>query len=572
VSDKADNLQDKPELPRGWVKTTLGEACTRVQYGWTTSAVESGNYKLLRTTDITSGFIEWSNVPFCRDEPPELDKFFLGDGDIVVSRAGSVGASILVTSPPQAVFASYLIRLRSGIDQKFVAYFMKSPFFWQQVEDKAAGIAMANLNASKLQQMSLLVPPLKEQQRIVEKLETLLSDLDAAVASLETAKEKLKGQRQALLRAAVEGELSREWRETNQGKIEPASELLKHVLQERRERWEVEQKTKRRKNANYEEPKAPDTTNLPELPEGWVWANLNQLKAFSLYGPRFSSDDYSSKGVNVLRTTDINESGKVNIETTPKLDLSNNDFDKYHLERGDLLITRTGSIGTLAVFNDEVRAIAGAYLIQYRLIDPSMVWYIFYFLKSPNGQMSLTRGSAGSGRLNLNAPNIETIPIPLPSLQEQVAIVERIEQLHSDSYNLETSIGAELKRTEVMRQSILKQAFEGTLVAQNSNDENASVLLERIREEKERIAKEPKVKRPKTPRKNKAEGDRVPLVETLRQAQKPLSPEELFRASGHDAGSVEAFYTELKEATSAGLIVEARNVASNRDSLLTASP
>src|SRR5437879_5732453 len=120
-----------------------------------------------------------------------------------------------------------------------------------------------------------------------------------------------------------------------------------------------------------------------ELPPGWAWTNLNLLKLFSLYGPRFSSESYRTSGYFVLRTSDISESGKVDTQSAPRLPLSDHDFAKYKLCPGDLLITRTGSLGTLAVFDDSIEAIAGAYLIQFRLVAPFVTSrYIFYFMKS----------------------------------------------------------------------------------------------------------------------------------------------------------------------------------------------
>ena len=92
------------ELPDGWVWTTLGEISQPPQYGWTTSAQNRGKLRLLRTTDITSGSIDWEAVPFCQKEPDDKKKYLLKDGDIVISRAGSVGFSCLIKGPKQAVF------------------------------------------------------------------------------------------------------------------------------------------------------------------------------------------------------------------------------------------------------------------------------------------------------------------------------------------------------------------------------------------------------------------------------------------------------------------------------------
>jgi type I restriction enzyme S subunit len=111
------------DLPNGWTLSTLGEISTKPQYGWTTKANhESGKVKLLRTTDITSGQINWATVPYCSKEPDDLDKYLLKPGDIVISRAGSVGVSYLLTEIDNAVFASYLIRFRpiEPVDKKYV--------------------------------------------------------------------------------------------------------------------------------------------------------------------------------------------------------------------------------------------------------------------------------------------------------------------------------------------------------------------------------------------------------------------------------------------------------------------
>ena len=122
-------------MPHSWAWVTLGEVCIKPQYGYTTKARHgvSDGLKLLRTTDITSGKINWHEVPVCTNDPDDLSKYLLHDGDIVVSRAGSVGASILLRDPPQSVFASYLIRLRTltGISAHYVSYYLKSTSFWQ---------------------------------------------------------------------------------------------------------------------------------------------------------------------------------------------------------------------------------------------------------------------------------------------------------------------------------------------------------------------------------------------------------------------------------------------------------
>ena len=195
------------------------------------------------------------------------------------------------------------------------------------------------------------------------------------------------------------------------------------------------------------------------LPEGWKYSTLNELKLFSIYGPRFSSKDYSINGIAVLRTTDITEGGKVKWDNCPKLPLSDRAYEKYKLLRNDLLITRTGSIGTVAIFNDNVKAIPGAFLIHYRIKNNVKVPYIFYFLKSDIAQKHFKKHSTGIGRPNLNVPNIEQLEIPIPSEEMQTQIVEEIEKRFSEADNLENAVDESLAKAETLRQSILKQAF-----------------------------------------------------------------------------------------------------------------
>ena len=169
-------------LPGGWVLAKIEDLCTQPQYGWTTSADKNGTgLKLLRTTDISSGAVNWSTVPACAQDPDDPQKYLLGLGDILVSRAGSVGLSYLVQECPKAIFASYLIRFRPNppLESEFIALYLKSPRYWAVIAGETAGIAIPNVNASKLKQIEIPLPPLAEQKRIVAKVEQLIARVKA---------------------------------------------------------------------------------------------------------------------------------------------------------------------------------------------------------------------------------------------------------------------------------------------------------------------------------------------------------------------------------------------------------
>lgn len=213
------------ELPNGWESARFGDLCEPSQYGYTAKAGQSGNIHFLRTTDITSGPIDWGSVPFCDVNEETRAKYILHDGDVVISRAGSVGFSCLIRQPRPSVFASYLIRFRPRINADYFKYFLLTPNYWNAIGEQSLGIAVQNVNASNLSEIDVPVAPEAEQTRIVEKLEELLSDLDAGVAELKAAQKKLGQYRQSLLKAAVEGALTAEWRRQRQS---PSPQPLPH--------------------------------------------------------------------------------------------------------------------------------------------------------------------------------------------------------------------------------------------------------------------------------------------------------------------------------------------------------
>ena len=240
---------------------------------------------------IQDGRVDWDTVPSCDLTVEEQEKYRLRPGDLVFARTGATtGKSYLIRTPPDAVFASYLIRLRTtqGIDPAFVYWFFQSASYWSQISKGKRGVGQPNVNATILASLKAPVAPSSEQHRIVAKLDELFSELDAGVAALERAQAKLKRYRASVLKAAVEGKMTEEWRRNNLPD-ETGEELLQRILVERRKRWEQEQlakfKAKGQKppknwQQKYKEPVEPNTADLPELPEGWCWVGIEHLSAF----------------------------------------------------------------------------------------------------------------------------------------------------------------------------------------------------------------------------------------------------------------------------------------------------
>lgn len=167
------------------MRASLGEICTDISYGVTTSAAPNNlGTRLLRITDICANGVNWETVPGCNISDKERTKSLLSDGDIVIARTGgTVGKSFLVRNPPEAVFASYLIRLRTNINLALPEYldlFLGSDWYWSQLREVAQGAAQPNVNSTTLSQIELTLPSIKQQRQIATRLKAQLAEVETA--------------------------------------------------------------------------------------------------------------------------------------------------------------------------------------------------------------------------------------------------------------------------------------------------------------------------------------------------------------------------------------------------------
>jgi type I restriction enzyme, S subunit len=352
----------------------------------------------------------------------------------------------------------------------------------------------------QLGEFAFALPPIHEQHRIVEKLEELLSDLDAGVAELRAAQAKLKLYRQSLLKAAVTGELTAERREQQRAAGNASRgtgrQLLTHILVERRQRWETRQLERfarqgKRPPADWEhkysQPVSAESNEFAKLPRGWTWATLEQLSADSSYGSSVKCS-YEGRGEAVLRIPNVVR-GEVDISdikfSTESLDLD----DGEQLQPGDILVVRTngsvGLVGRSAVFTSAVQGTYyfASYLLRLRcVVGADLPVWINFVLASPYGRTWIeSRAASSAGQHNISLGTLLGMPVPLPPVDEQRRCLETIAELNEALVLQADAVEFALRQSEAQRKNILKCAFSGQLVPQDPNDEPASVLLERIR-------------------------------------------------------------------------------------------
>ena len=264
------------ELPEGWKWTRLGCITDVIQYGLSNSAESTGDYRLLRITDIQNGCVNWDTVPFTSTDEPE--KYLLHKDDIVFARTGAtVGKSFLITDLPYAsVYASYLIRIRliNGISANYIYHFFNSYCYWEQVTDKAVGVGQPNCNGTALRELFIPLPSQAEQNRIVPVADNLLKIVDTITSEQESLSELIQTTKSKILDLAIRGKLVPQ--DLND---EPASILLERIRAEKDELIK-QGKIKRDKKESVIF-KGDDNSYYEKygekLPSGWVVTNFETL-------------------------------------------------------------------------------------------------------------------------------------------------------------------------------------------------------------------------------------------------------------------------------------------------------
>jgi len=480
-----------------WCRVPLAEIANIVN-GF---AFPSGNFTkdsgtpLLRIRDILRNDTE----TYYRGE---YDPAYLVEpGNLVVGMDGDFNCALW--QGPRALLNQRVCKLVP--DERFYSKKLLSfilPGYLNAINANTPSVTVKHLSSITVAEIPLPLPPLREQEKIVGEIEKQFTRLEAGVVALKRVQVNLKRYRAAVLKAAVEGRLvptEAELARREGRSYEPASELLERILAERK--FAVTQpllavpkkaqagvpvppKTKSR------EPAAPDTTDLPKLPDGWAWCSLRMLiiegPQNGLYLPRSA---YGG-GVPILRIDDFQDGWSRNSDELRQVHASSAEEKCYALKVGDLVINRVNSpshLGkALLVEQKNLPALFESNMMRLLLVAGLNSRFIEMYLRSKDGRARLIqRAKWAVNQASINQTDVGLTLAPIPPIAEQHRIVAEVERRLSVIDELEMQVEANLKRAERLRQAILKRAFEGKLVPQDPNDEPASMLLERIRAERQ---------------------------------------------------------------------------------------
>lgn len=491
-------------LPTGWIWTTLGDALRWGSGGTPTSSNRQyygGHIPWLIINDLTDGVVARSQSTITQAGFDNSSAKWVEPGSVLLAMYGSIGklgiAGVRLTTNQAIAFTN-----PAPINEKYLFYYLLSEK--SGLSSLGKGATQRNISQTVIKTYPFALAPLNEQKRIVDAIETQFTRLDVGVAGLKTIQAKLKRYRAAVLKAAVEGTLTEDWR-AQHSDVEPASDLLQRILRERCAAWELGELAKYAKAgrtppvgwpAKYKEPISPSTSSLPSLPKNWSWATPAQLAAADNYalaigpfGSNLKVEDYRTEGVPLIFVRNI-RSGVFDGLDTHYIALEKAEALQAHrVIAGDVLITKMGDPpGDARLYPDNrPPGVITADCIKWTL-SPALPEHQ-YFVHAINSQLirKLIRDiTQGVAQLKVSLGRFEKIAIPLPPVDEQEQIVAEVDRLLSVVDEGEAQIQVELKRAGRLRQSILKQAFDGTLVSQDPSDEPASALLERIRADKSR--------------------------------------------------------------------------------------
>lgn len=422
-----------------WERIYLKEIA-KVQNGFafsSSSFVKTGGLPLIRIRDIDrQSTVDRYNGIYSND-------FIVRKGDILIGMDGDFKAAIW--KGENALLNQRVCRIIPNsirFNPKFL-FLCLQPYL-QAINEETSSVTVKHLSSRTIEEIPLPFPPLNEQQAIVSKIEELFSELDNGKQQLFTAQQQLKVYRQSLLKAAFEGKLTAAWREEQ----------------------------KRKGNENLAMVAEPEITylNNRELPEGWKMKNLKSI--CSITGGVTKGKDYGGKKtvfLPYLRVANVQD-GYLDLDVIKTIEVLPSDLEKYRLMPGDVLYTEGGDkdkLGRGTIWENEIEnCIHQNHIFRARPISSIICSkFLSYFSQTKLAKdYFYNHGKQTTNLASINLTILSNLPIPIPPMEEQIIIVERLESKLTVCDKIEETIAQSLQQVESLRQSILKRAFEGRLV------------------------------------------------------------------------------------------------------------
>jgi len=502
------------EIPLGWSWVKLSDIAD-IKGGLTKGKKRKPTDNLkevpyLRVANVQRGYLMLDEMKTIKATEAEILQLLLEEGDILFTEGGDrdkLGRGwIWLNEIPECIHQNHVFRARlylKEISSKLISLYSNSNGQNYFLGAGKQTTNLASINLTKLSNLPIPIPPFNEQRRIVARIEALTARSRRARQALAAVPQLIDQFRQSVLAAAFRGDLTAEWRQQHPD-IEPASALLKRIRLKRRLHWEKAELEKMRAKGKeprndewkkkYQESESISIDNLSILPHTWLWTSMGSISEIELGKMLDKGKEKKGKMLPYLRNQNV-QWFDFDLDEVFEMDFSDYELERFTVQDGDILVCEGGEPGRSAIWSNkelEVKYQKTLHRVRLFVDDIPQLW-IVYHLKFESELGILDRYCGGSTIKHLTKVSFQKYPVPLPPIEEQKEIVKQIEIAFNIAENIEHQILHNLEKVQTLDQSILAKAFRGELVPQDPDDEPASVLLERIRAERERL-KPPKQK------------------------------------------------------------------------------
>lgn len=487
------------ELPPGWTIAPLSTAGLWGS-GGTPSRGDPNAYggaiPWLKIGDLPDGPVLSAEETITEHGLKTSSAKLLEAGTLLVAMYGSIGKLGITTTTCATNQAIAFCKPATGLDLHYLFYLLMSER--HRLVDQGQGGTQLNISQTILKAHQVPIAPTAEQLRIVSKIDELFSRIEEGKRALEWVQKLVERYRQSVLKAAVTGELTCDWREKNTGKLESGEALLARILKARREAWEKAELDKMRAKGitpandkwkqKYEEPGAIVTDHLGDLPAEWQRVRIDAVGEVQLGRQRAPAHHDGEFMRPYLRVANVHQE-RIDISDVMSMNFTPDEFVTYSLRGGDILLNEGQSkelIGRPAMYRDEVSgACFTNTLVRFRATTAVLTEFaLLVFLHYMKSGYFRKIAKITTNIAHLGAGRFAEMSFPVPSIEEQRAIVDAVDRQSSVYSHLITEVAGRKRHVDSLRQSVLKAAFSGALVAQDPSDEPASALIERIAAER----------------------------------------------------------------------------------------
>jgi type I restriction enzyme S subunit len=484
IADTAVASTEAYQLPKGWAEVHIQEVVEQLTDGthappkFSTSGVP-----FVVIGNIKQGSIDWASVSKWVSRSTfetEAKRLRPRCDDILYTAVGSYGTAVRVTDDRDFMFQRHIAFLRPDkkmTDPGFLCHALNSPFCKQQADNVARGVAQKTVTLGSLRNFTFPLAPLCEQRRIAARIDELFAEIAEGEAALERARHDLGTWRRAMLKAAVTGELTRDWREANRP-IETDPDLVARTRAERHH------SIVQRRNRRSVPAEALNVAFLPGLPDSWAWARLDDLGEI-VGGVTVDKKRVPDDPVEVpyLRVANV-QRGYLDLSEIKSIQVDRHVAGRLNLKTGDVLLNEGGDrdkIGRGWVWQDELPdCIHQNHVFRVRLyhggINP---YFISYYANEMGRAFFMEKGKQTTNLASISLSKISELPVPVPPPAEARIIVDRLNGVLAAEMDTRRELADAQALSRAQRQAILKAAFEGRLVPQDPNEEPASLLLTR---------------------------------------------------------------------------------------------